>query len=154
MDPLGTAVAPHGLIGQGFGASQHAFLSLPNRVLTLLACTFSFQKQMDARALCTYLCHSVRGFTLLTARFSGSSYSCVCDCVLTANATRADGRLINGKHDDYVPDSAGLFITSAQGEGAIEGSIEDYAVAPQSDHFSTSFRFGRFDAATAPPRSV
>mgnify|MGYP007088532079 CR=1 FL=1 len=40
---------------------------------------------------------------------------------------------------------------TSQGEGAIEGSVEDYEVnAP----FDTEFRFGRFGKAQAPPRNV
>ena len=37
-----------------------------------------------------------------------------------------DGLHIDGKTDDYVPDKNGAFVTSAQGEGAIEGVVEDY----------------------------
>ena len=33
-----------------------------------------------------------------------------------------DGLHIDGKRDDYVPDAEGIFTTSAQAEGAIEGS--------------------------------
>jgi hypothetical protein len=36
------------------------------------------------------------------------------------------------KVDDYVPDRNGLFVTVAQGEGAIEGEVADYLVSPQA----------------------
>merc|ERR1712166_1504559 len=65
-----------------------------------------------------------------------------------------DSKYINGKVDDYVPDKNGLFTTSAQGEGAIEGAIQDYAIVPQSDPFSTTFKFSRFDKKFAPPRDT
>lgn len=64
-----------------------------------------------------------------------------------------DGLHIEGKKDDYVPDAHGVFVTSAQGEGAIEGSVGDYVV-DRKDPFSTAFKFGRFDAAAAPPRDI
>ena len=47
----------------------------------------------------------------------------------------------------------GVFTTSAQGEGAIEGSVEDYIVDPK-DPFSTAFKFGRFEATVALPRNI
>lgn len=63
-----------------------------------------------------------------------------------------DGQKIDGRVDDYVSSvEDGKFTTSAQGEGAIEGTVHDYVVdAP----FSTTFKFGRFGATTAPPRDV
>jgi hypothetical protein len=62
-----------------------------------------------------------------------------------------DGLRIDGKTDDYVPDAHGVFVTTAQGEGAIEGTIADYEV---SGPFATEFRFGRLGKARAPPRDV
>ena len=82
VDPLSTAVAPHGIIGQGF-----------------------------------------------------------------------DGLHIEGAKDNYTAGGSGIFMTSAQGEGAIEKTIASYVV-DQEDPFSTAFEFGRFDAAEAPPRDV
>ena len=64
-----------------------------------------------------------------------------------------DGRHIDGKKDDYVPDAHGVFVTSAQGEGGLEGTAADYVVAP-SDPFSAAFRFGRFDRVSAQPRDI
>ena len=32
---------------------------------------------------------------------------------------------IDGHVDNYVPDNHGIFITSAQGQGAIEGTVND-----------------------------
>jgi hypothetical protein len=64
-----------------------------------------------------------------------------------------DGLHIEGKKDDYVPDAKGVFTTSAQGEGAIEGVVGDYIV-DRKDPFSTVFKFGRFAAAAAPPREI
>jgi len=40
---------------------------------------------------------------------------------------------------------------SAQGEGGIEGKIEDYEVGSE---FSTEFKYSRFDAVSAPVRNV
>jgi hypothetical protein len=62
-----------------------------------------------------------------------------------------DGLRIEGKKDDYVPDKGGVFVTTAQGEGAIEGSVADYVVASP---FATDFKFGRFGKLAAPPRNV
>lgn len=64
-----------------------------------------------------------------------------------------DGRRISGKKDSYVPDVKGVFRTAAQGEGAIEGSIDDYKISP-ADPFSTTFKFERFSKQSAPPRDV
>ena len=62
-----------------------------------------------------------------------------------------DGRYIEGQKDDYVPDGNGMVITTAQGEGAIEGAVADYVV---DSPFSTAFAFGRFSASEAPPRQL
>jgi hypothetical protein len=62
-----------------------------------------------------------------------------------------DGRHIDGKKDSYAPDQNGVFTTSAQGEGAIEGTVKDYIVASP---FATEFKFGRFDKERAPPRDT
>merc|ERR1712113_270499 len=56
---------------------------------------------------------------------------------------------VNGKVDNYVPNTHGEFTTSAQGEGAIEGEIDDYEIV--GDPFSTSFKFSRFEAAAHAP---
>lgn len=64
-----------------------------------------------------------------------------------------DGRHIEGVKDNYVPDASGVFRTSAQGEGAIEGKITDYLIDPMNP-FSTNFLFGRFDKSSAPPRDT
>ena len=62
-----------------------------------------------------------------------------------------DGLHIEGKKDDYVPDQNGRFVTTAQGEGAIEGTVEDYLVASP---FATDFKYGRFGATSAKPRDT
>jgi hypothetical protein len=62
-----------------------------------------------------------------------------------------DGLHIEGEVDDYVPDENGIFTTTAQGEGAIEGTVADYEVPSP---FATEFKYGRFDAASAPPRDT
>lgn len=64
-----------------------------------------------------------------------------------------DGLHIDGKRDNYVPDSRGIFVTSAQGEGAIEGAVSDYIIDPR-DPFSTKFKFARFDEVVAAPRTI
>ena len=61
---------------------------------------------------------------------------------------------IEGETDSYVPDKNGVFTTSAQGHGAIEGSVADYIVEPQFDPFSTNFKFSRFGKASAAPRDI
>ena len=53
-----------------------------------------------------------------------------------------------------MPDANGLYVTSAQGQGAVQGSATDYVVQPQSDPFSRVFKFSRFDAVTAVPREL
>jgi len=63
-----------------------------------------------------------------------------------------DDVAIQGSIDQYKPDAKGEYATSAQGEGAIEGSIEDYEV--KDGPFSTVFRFDRFDATVAAPRDT
>ena len=56
-----------------------------------------------------------------------------------------DGQTMGkGKTDSYQADKDGLFTTTAQGEGAIQGTITDYIVQPQADAFSTVFGFSRF----------
>jgi hypothetical protein len=62
-----------------------------------------------------------------------------------------DGLHIEGKQDDFVPDKEGVFVTTAQGEGAIEGTVADYLVASP---FATGFTFGRFGQVAAPPRNT
>jgi len=56
---------------------------------------------------------------------------------------------VHGKKDTYVPNAAGEFWTSAQGEGAIEGVIGDYVIS--GGPFGTDFRFSRFDAIPGHP---
>eukprot|EP00316_Scyphosphaera_apsteinii_P015591 CAMPEP_0119303640 /NCGR_PEP_ID=MMETSP1333-20130426/5045_1 /TAXON_ID=418940 /ORGANISM="Scyphosphaera apsteinii, Strain RCC1455" /LENGTH=394 /DNA_ID=CAMNT_0007306371 /DNA_START=18 /DNA_END=1202 /DNA_ORIENTATION=- len=66
-----------------------------------------------------------------------------------------DGVLTEGRRDRYVADDMGSFVTSAQGEGAIEGTIDDYLVKGYlTDPHATEFRFGRFGRRQAPPRNV
>ena len=62
-----------------------------------------------------------------------------------------DGNAIDGAVDTYAPDERGTFTTSAQCEGAIEGTAEDYVV---SAPFATDFKYERFWAASAPSRDV
>jgi hypothetical protein len=62
-----------------------------------------------------------------------------------------DGLRIEGKKDGYVPDESGVFVTKAQGEGAIEGSVGDYQM---KEPYATDFTFGRFDKAQAAPRDT
>jgi len=50
--------------------------------------------------------------------------------------------VVGGKLDEYVPDGNGEFTTSAQGEGAIQGTIDDYEI--QGGDYSSKFRFSRF----------
>ena len=57
---------------------------------------------------------------------------------------------VHGKRDNYG--RGRKFKTSAQGEGAIEGTYEDYIVAGP---FATSFKFSRFGVQTpVAPRNV
>jgi hypothetical protein len=62
-----------------------------------------------------------------------------------------DGLHIDGKRDEYLPNEKGGFVTTAQGEGAIEGVVRDYVVASP---FATGFTFGRFGKLAAPPRNT
>jgi len=59
---------------------------------------------------------------------------------------------IQGKIDQYVPNAAGEVVTSAQGEGAIEGTMEDYEIV--GGPFSGNFKFSRFGAKTGSPRNM
>jgi len=59
---------------------------------------------------------------------------------------------VQGKIDQYVPNAAGEVVTSAQGEGAIEGTMEDYEVVGGA--FSGNFKFSRFGAKNASRRNV
>lgn len=61
-----------------------------------------------------------------------------------------DDIAVDGAKDKLV-EGHNESTTSAQGEGAIEGTIHDYRVA---DEFSIDFKFSRFDATTAKPRDV
>mmetsp|Transcript_20134 Transcript_20134/g.44944 ORF Transcript_20134/g.44944 Transcript_20134/m.44944 type:complete len:239 (-) Transcript_20134:671-1387(-) len=73
-----------------------------------------------------------------------------------------DRRPLNGKRDrletldDGTPTHArkapgGVVTTKADGEGAIEGTAEDYRI---NTPFATAFRFSRFGASAAPPRNI
>merc|ERR1712113_702057 len=64
-----------------------------------------------------------------------------------------DGQAIDGERDSYIADVNGVFETSAQGEGAIEGSVNDYLVASPSP-YGTKFKFARFGVQNAPPRNM
>lgn len=55
--------------------------------------------------------------------------------------TARDGAL------DVYP-AHGVYTTTAQAEGAIDGSVEDYLVASA---YATAFRYGRFDATSPTP---
>lgn len=57
---------------------------------------------------------------------------------------------IDGAQDAYVGEHV---VTTAMGEGAIEGIASDYEVAPK-DPYSTQFKFTRFDVAAAAPRDI
>ena len=59
--------------------------------------------------------------------------------------------MTEGKKDDYLPNEIGMFATSAQGEGSIEGTVADYVVATP---FSTVFKFERFELSKAAPRDT
>jgi len=63
-----------------------------------------------------------------------------------------DGYMAEGRRDQYVPDDHGRFVTSAQGEGAIEGNIYDYVV--RGGTHSPDFRFSRFNMSKAVSRNV
>eukprot|EP00316_Scyphosphaera_apsteinii_P016554 CAMPEP_0119319946 /NCGR_PEP_ID=MMETSP1333-20130426/50902_1 /TAXON_ID=418940 /ORGANISM="Scyphosphaera apsteinii, Strain RCC1455" /LENGTH=203 /DNA_ID=CAMNT_0007326503 /DNA_START=312 /DNA_END=926 /DNA_ORIENTATION=+ len=58
---------------------------------------------------------------------------------------------IEGNIDQYVPNTHGEYSTSAQGEGAIEGNIDDYEI--KGTPFGTAFVFSRF-GSLFPPRDV
>ena len=61
---------------------------------------------------------------------------------------------IDGKVDNYMPDrEGGVYVTSAQGEGAIEGTVADYTIH-SNDPFDTNFKFSRFGKSWAAPRNV
>ena len=60
-----------------------------------------------------------------------------------------DGMKAVGTMDEYP--LAGRFTTSAQAQGAVEGTIKDYLL---DEPFSTAFRFSRFGATRAPARST
>jgi len=59
-----------------------------------------------------------------------------------------DGFAVDGRKDDYT---GSVVVTSAQGEGAIEGTISDYVL---SDPFSTMFKYKRWASLQALPRDV
>ena len=46
-----------------------------------------------------------------------------------------------------------MIVTTAMGEGAIEGTADDYVV-DGTDPFSTKFKFSRYGLSYAPPRNV
>lgn len=57
---------------------------------------------------------------------------------------------VDGAQDDYR-NAGEEMTTSAQAEGAIEGSAADYKLA---SGFATDFKFARFDAVKAPRRNI
>lgn len=70
---------------------------------------------------------------------------------LLAQTFDGDTRPMHGRVDSYARLPNGKLTTKAQGEGAIEGSPQDYQL---SSPFSTRFRFSRFDAVASSPRDV
>eukprot|EP00316_Scyphosphaera_apsteinii_P022318 CAMPEP_0119345598 /NCGR_PEP_ID=MMETSP1333-20130426/107571_1 /TAXON_ID=418940 /ORGANISM="Scyphosphaera apsteinii, Strain RCC1455" /LENGTH=161 /DNA_ID=CAMNT_0007358075 /DNA_START=830 /DNA_END=1315 /DNA_ORIENTATION=- len=64
-----------------------------------------------------------------------------------------DGYATNGMRDSYIPEGNGEFTTAAQGEGAIEGTVDDYVVA-SPDPFATAFLYERFYSTVAQQRDV
>ena len=68
-----------------------------------------------------------------------------------------DDVAVDGARDEHglekvrKGNSASEMTTTAQAEGAIEGSIQDYRVP---SHFSTVFKYSRFDAVAAKTRNV
>ena len=54
----------------------------------------------------------------------------------------------NGNVDVYPESEGVVFQTSAQAEGAIEGTVHDYIVG--DDPFGTTFAFSNYDAASSP----
>merc|ERR1711920_806063 len=61
-----------------------------------------------------------------------------------------DDLAVDGKVDRFGPEDVEV-TTAAQAEGAIEGKYVDYMMATP---FATAFKFSRFDANMAAPRSV
>jgi hypothetical protein len=61
-----------------------------------------------------------------------------------------DGIAVDGAMDDYHGE---YVVTTAMGEGAIEGAPSDYAIE-RATPFSTLFTYSRFDAKSALPRDV
>ena len=55
------------------------------------------------------------------------------------------------QRDSREPSSPSEVTTAAQGEGAIEGTIDDYVL---TDRWSTQFKYSRFDATAARPRDA
>lgn len=62
-----------------------------------------------------------------------------------------DGIAVDGAMDKYNTGKGQVSTTSAQAEGAIEGSHEEYRM---SSFFDTNFKYSRFDATVAKPRDV
>ena len=62
---------------------------------------------------------------------------------------RSNCTAVNGKRDDYSVHRNRLVVTSAQAEGAIEGTAADYMVASP---FATRFKYSRHTASHAAPR--
>ena len=63
-----------------------------------------------------------------------------------------DDKMVVGKMDDYMVKDK-VIVTSAMGEGAIEGTADDYIIDAK-DPFDTKFKFSRFGLSFAPPRNV
>jgi hypothetical protein len=61
-----------------------------------------------------------------------------------------DDLAVDGAVDDY---SASVVVTSAMGEGAIEGDAREYEI-PRASPFSSGFKYSRFDLLTAGTRHV
>jgi len=69
---------------------------------------------------------------------------------LVGQSFDADDVAVDGAVDDY---SGSIVVTQAMGEGAIEGTAEDYEI-DSTNPFSTDFKFTRFHAVQASPRDV
>jgi hypothetical protein len=61
-----------------------------------------------------------------------------------------DGLAVDGARDNY---KGKVVMTRAMGEGALEGTAEDYQIS-STNPYSPTFKFSRWNLLEAPPRDI
>ena len=106
--------------------------------------------------------HGIRRLNVKVHPKARSALAPVAPHGLLGQTFDGDGLPINGHRDDYTKrhvnasrhHPGGVISTLSLGEGAFEGSADDYRL-PDASPFATAFKYSRFDArGVVPPRDA